>query len=48
MKIAWLTPLATGSAIGRVTLQVAEHMQSEAEVHLWCGDRGDCSPDGCA
>jgi glycosyltransferase involved in cell wall biosynthesis len=41
MKIAWLTPLATASAIGKVTVQVAEHMQGEAEVHLWCADRGE-------
>ena len=44
MKIAWVTPLATASAIGRVTVQVAEHMQGEAEVHLWCADRGECHP----
>ena len=41
MKIAWLTPLSTSSAIGKVTIQVAEHMQDAAEVHLWCADRGD-------
>lgn len=40
MKIAWLTPLARASAIGKVTIQVAEHMQPEAEVDLWCADRG--------
>jgi len=41
MKIAWLTPLSTASAIGRVTIQVAEYMQGVAEVHLWCADRSE-------
>ena len=40
MRIAWLSPLATASAIGKVTVQVAEQMQDDAEVHLWCADRG--------
>lgn len=41
MKIAWLTPLATASAIGKVTVQVAEHMQGVAELHLWCADHSE-------
>jgi hypothetical protein len=50
MRIAWLSPLATASAIGKVTVQVAEQMQDDAEVHLWCADAVSCTrpPSRCS
>jgi glycosyltransferase involved in cell wall biosynthesis len=39
MKVAWLTPLSSRSAIGKVAVHVAEHLRRHVDVDLWCSDR---------
>jgi glycosyltransferase involved in cell wall biosynthesis len=39
MRIAWVTPLSQKSAIGHVTVRVAEQLRHLAEVELWYADR---------
>ena len=41
MRIAWLTPLSTASAIGKVTTQIAGELRQAADVDLWSADRGE-------
>jgi glycosyltransferase involved in cell wall biosynthesis len=41
MRIAWVTPLSTRSAIGHVTVRVADHLRHLVDVDLWCADQGE-------
>lgn len=41
MKIAWFTPFARESAIGRYSQAVTNALVEEAEVDLWLADRND-------
>lgn len=40
MKIAWFTPLAEGSAIGRASSYIVRELAKVAEVELWHFERG--------
>jgi glycosyltransferase involved in cell wall biosynthesis len=44
MKIAWVTPLSARSAIGQVTVRVAEQLRRVADVELWFADQDALVP----
>ena len=44
MRIAWVTPLSAKSAIGHVTVRVADQLRRLVDVDLWCSDEDTIIP----
>ena len=44
MKLAWLSPFSTNSAIGRFSLAVTNELSKHVEVDLWVSSREDLLP----